>query len=70
MINCVLTLQNDHRFVKDPENGHLLKRLREGEFTKEDVDAINKRWLGDPNVQLTQNSEQLAYAYSTNIEGN
>ena len=70
VVNCVLTLQNDHRFEKDPEYGHLLKRLREGKFTKEDVDTINTRWLGDPNVQLPQKSEQLAYACSTNAERN
>ena len=28
VVNCVLILQNNHRFVKDPKYGQLLKRLR------------------------------------------
>ena len=45
-VNCCIFLKNDHRFKDDPLYGQILGRMRMGEITKEDIECLNKRWVG------------------------
>ena len=68
-INCVIFLENSHRFKDDPEYGEILGRMRMGKDTKEDREKINSRVLGTNGVQLPNESD-VCYACPTNKERN
>lgn len=42
-INVFIELNGMHRFKKDPEFGHLLRRIRNGSASKYDIEKINTR---------------------------
>jgi hypothetical protein len=46
-INCFIELYGLHRYKDDPEFGKLMKRLRDGEVTREDIARLNTRVVGD-----------------------
>ena len=45
-INCVIILENIHRFKDDPEYGEMLTRLWRDDLTQEDREKINTRVIG------------------------
>ena len=42
-LTAVIILENNHRFVKDPDYGLLLERIAKGEATEKDFKLINSR---------------------------
>ena len=48
-INVAIILENSHRFDDDRTYGELMKRLWKGELTKEDIDLLNTRVVGNKN---------------------
>ncbi len=42
-INAIINLDNEHRFKEDPDYGHMLKRMWNGDLTTEDQKRINTR---------------------------
>jgi len=71
-INCVIILENIHRFKDDPEYGKMLTRLWRDDLTQEDRDKINTRVVGGQDG-LTLPSKfdgDVVYATSTNKERN
>ena len=71
-INCVIILENIHRFKDDPEYGEMLTRLWRDDLTQEDREKINTRVIGGQNgVTLPSTfDEDVVYATSTNKERN
>ena len=76
LINTSIFLENDHRFVDDPEYGQMVERFSNGTVTKADISLINSRLLNDKNgnggnIDLPNgNTSDLYYACSTNAERN
>ena len=68
-LNCVIFLENSHRFKDDPEYGEILGRMRMGKDTIEDRKKINTRVLGKDGVNLPLASD-ACYACPTNNERN
>ena len=68
-VNVCIFLKNDHRFKDDPRFGKLLSRIRVGEATKEDIHEINKRWLGNQDIELPSDND-VCYACPTNKDRN
>ena len=68
-VNCCIFLKNDHRFKDDPEFGQILHRVRMGTATLEDIKTINKRWLGNPDVELPTD-RNICYAVPFNKDCN
>jgi len=71
-INCVIILENIHRFKDDPEYGEMLTRLWRDDLTQEDRKKINTRVIGGQDgVTLPSTfDEDVVYATSTNKERN
>ena len=70
-INCYVELTGQHRFKDDPEFGNILKRIREGCPTAEDIATINTRIVnGDyPNApSMADLPNNLAYAVYRNLD--
>ncbi len=51
-INAIIILDNDHRFKQDPEYGHILKKMWEGDLDVEDRKRINTRVIGYNRLEL------------------
>ena len=68
-INCSIFLKNDHRFKDDPLYGQILGRMRMGEVTKEDIECLNKRWIGNKDAKLPKTGE-ICYACPYNKDCN
>jgi hypothetical protein len=45
-INCFIELWGQHRFKDDPEYGNIMKRIRDGEGTENDIARLNTRVIG------------------------
>jgi len=71
-INCVIILENIHRFKDDPEYGEMLTRLWRDDLTQEDREKINTRVIGGQDgVTLPSTFDgDVVYATSTNKERN
>jgi len=70
-INCVIILENIHRFKDDPEFGEMLTRFWRDDLTKEDREKINTRVVGHNGIALPSTFEgDVVYACSTNKERN
>eukprot|EP00574_Skeletonema_japonicum_P011463 CAMPEP_0201714666 /NCGR_PEP_ID=MMETSP0593-20130828/1046_1 /ASSEMBLY_ACC=CAM_ASM_000672 /TAXON_ID=267983 /ORGANISM="Skeletonema japonicum, Strain CCMP2506" /LENGTH=747 /DNA_ID=CAMNT_0048203961 /DNA_START=45 /DNA_END=2288 /DNA_ORIENTATION=- len=70
-INCAIILDGLHRFKDDEAYGHILQRLCRGEMTQEDVDKINKRYVGDDGIKLPKQFDgDTCYACGTNKQRN
>ena len=70
-INCVIILENIHRFKDDPEFGEMLTRLWRDDLTREDREKINTRVVGRNGVTLPSTFDgDVVYACSTNKERN
>ena len=70
-INCYVELTGQHRFKDDPEFGNILKRIREGRPTAEDIAKLNTRIVnGDyPNAPtMADLPHNLAYAVYRNVD--
>ena len=48
-LNSCILLQESVRFVQDPTWGKINEEIRQGHWTKEIVDAINTRYIDDPD---------------------
>ena len=68
-VNCCTFLKNDHRFKDNHEFGKILHRVRMGTATLEDIKTINKRWLGNPDVELPTDGN-ICYAVPFNKDRN
>ena len=52
-INCVIFLENGHRFKDDPDYGQILRRMRMGQDTEDNRLRINSRVVcADNGVEL------------------
>ena len=70
-INKAVFLNKSHRFKNDPQYGEIMRRLRVGMATKEDIQLINTRFIRNKDVQLPsitklrcaciKNEERCAY---------
>ena len=71
-INTVIFLENSHRFGDDLEWGQVLYRMWRGESTKEDIELINSRVVGQNDVELPEINadDDISYACSTNVQRN
>lgn len=49
-INKAVFLNKSHRFKSDPQYGEIMRRLRVGLATKEDIQKINTRFIENDNV--------------------
>jgi len=68
-VNCFVELTGQHRFKDDPAFGAIMKRIREGCPTENDINILNSRVLnGDhPDSPTTDDlPDDLAYAVYTN----
>jgi hypothetical protein len=63
-INPSISLEISHRFDEDPEYGELLRRLRNGEITKADIDLLNTRVVGRNGLRLPTTDEESDIAYA------
>ncbi len=52
IINAIIFLDNDHHFKEDPEHGKFLKRLWEGDLTRQDIERISTRVIGQDGPEL------------------
>lgn len=62
-VNCFLELTGMHRFRKDPEWGELLKKFRDGNVSKHDIDTLNKH-IKENNKALPNNLKYATYRNS------
>ena len=75
-LNAIIFLENKHRFKEDPRYGDLLKRMWEGNLTKEDREWLNERYVGHngKGLRLPKSHEfedaDVVYAAPTNRERN
>ena len=56
-INAIIILDNHHRFKHDPEYGQMLKRMWEGDLTKQDRLRLNTRVIGQNDLRLPSSQE-------------
>ena len=45
-VNCVIFLENNHRFKDDPEYGKILEQFRTGNIEDSTFEKINSRLVG------------------------
>ena len=75
-LNAVIFLENKHRFKKDPRYGEMLKKMWEGDLSKEDRQWINERYVGrgGAGLRLPKSHEfedvDVVYAAPFNKERN
>ena len=70
-LNCIIILDNDHRFKDNPELGKILKQFWLKDLSKKDRETINKRVIGKNGVELPKHvSSDACYACPTNAERN
>ena len=71
-INTIIILDNNHRFKEDPEYGELLKRMWNGDLTRQDRELINTRVIGKNGLTLPPSfkGKDVCYACPTNVERN
>ncbi len=70
-MNCIIFLDNGHRFKDDPEYGEMLKRMWFGDLTKRDRERINTRVIGSNGITLPSTFDgDACYACPTNKERN
>jgi hypothetical protein len=70
-VNCFMELTGQHRFKNDPEFGNVLKRIREGCPTPEDIAYLNTRTVNSENSNAPSTSDlpnNLAYAVYQNVD--
>ena len=77
-INKAIFLNVSHRFEDDPDYGEIMRRFRIGLVTREDIQTINTRFIGNSNISLPPitnlrcacwtNKERNAYSKSVFIE--
>ena len=65
----MIFLHKSHRFKNDKKFGILLRRFCYGRATKQDIQLLNTRWIGNENVQLPDKSD-LRYCCATNKDRN
>ena len=76
LINTVVFLRTDHRFIEDPKYGELVERFCNGTVTKEDIALINSRLINDHKgnegvIDLPNDvTSDMFYACETNAERN
>jgi len=70
-INCVIILENRHRFKDDPDYGDLLTRFWSGDLTEDDRKLLNTRVVGRNGLKLPSKFDgSVTYACALNIERN
>lgn len=70
-INCVIILENRHRFRDDPECGDLLTRFWRGDLTEDDRKLLNTRVVGRNGLKLPATFDgSVVYACAMNKERN
>ena len=77
-INKAIFLNVSHRFEEDPSYGEIMRRFRIGLVTREDIQKINTRFIGNSDVSLPPitklrcacwtNKERNAYSNTVFIE--
>ena len=65
MVNCYLELNGMHQFSNDVTWGELLRRLRNGTLTEDDIDTINTRVVDENGLSLPHD---IRYASYRNID--
>ena len=70
-MNCIIFLDNGHRFKDDPGYGAMLKQMWFGDLTKRDRERINTRVIGSNGITLPSTFDgDACYACPTNKERN
>jgi hypothetical protein len=70
-INCAIFLDKSHRFKDDPEFGEILRRMRMGQDTMADREAINERVINKKTgVVVPDDCKDACYACPWNKERN
>lgn len=70
-VDTFLELKTNHRFKDDPEWGELLERYRADGPSTQDIEAINKRVVGEgKHLSAKDLPENLCYAAQTNLDRN
>ena len=70
-INCFIELTGQHRFKNDPEFGRVLKRIREGCPTPEDIAYLNTRIINGDHPHsptMADVPDNVAYAVYRNLD--
>ena len=68
-LNRAIFLNKSHRFKEDEQFGKVLRRLRHGNITIDDIKWINERFVENNNVSLP-NADKIRYACNTNEHRN
>ena len=68
-LTAVIILENNHRFVKDPDYGLLLERIAKGEATEKDFKLINSRVMTKSDNTIKDLIDPC-YACAKNTERN
>ena len=68
-IHSQIILENNHRFVKDPDYGLLLERIAKGEATEKDFKLINSRVMTKSDNTIKDLIDPC-YACAKNTERN
>ena len=70
-VDTFLELKTNHRFKDDPEWGELLERYRADGPSTQDIEAINKRVVGEgKHLSAKDLPDNLCYAAKTNLDRN
>ena len=76
LINTVVFLRTDHRFIEDPKYGEIVERFCNSMVTKENIALINSHLIHDHNgnegvIDLPNDvTSDMYYTYETNAERN
>ena len=68
-LNRAVFLNKSHRFKEDIQFGKVLRRLRHGRITTEDIKWINERYVENKDVSLPC-ADKIRYACNTNEHRN
>ena len=68
-LNRAIFLNKSHRFKEDEQFGKVLRRLRHGNITIDDIKWINERFVENNNVSLPS-ADKIRYACNTNEHRN
>ena len=67
-VNCVIFLENNHRFKDDPEYSKILEQFRTGNIDDSSFDKINSRLVGCNEVTILKDCDELAYMHVQKIK--
>jgi PIF1-like helicase/Helitron helicase-like domain at N-terminus len=67
-INCYIELQGMHRFKEDPEWGQILKRIRNDNHSRHDIEAINMCAIGLPQQESRTLPGDVSYCVYGNTD--